>query len=498
MGLILVSQLMLPPVVGLANNGDFGKMLGYFGMGAPPEHEFIFADTHYTFERRYKFDPGFYSSGLSLIPPAIGVNALVSNHPKFDLRCAGLVHGALFLMAFGLFISLISNLGAWIRWPIALCSLLMFGDVAYVSYLNSFYMDVSSYLFLMLAVVFFLRTIVGDRGIDALLTLISCLLLLVSKPQHAVLAVPLAAVLCFEPRRIWRSPQVRILVTAIVFLAGLASLRYTAPPYHQAKGAFSLVFVSILPHARNQDQALADLGLDASYKAFVGKTAYSEGTRLDDPQVSREFLRHASYLRLARFFLLHPRDAYQAICTSLSEAGRQRPSLGNYDSGSGFPPWTESATFSFWSNAKRLLFFQHGARYLLSFLLLIVGFSGVLLCRRRNLRSGAVSGGLGLVAMALLELVVPAFADAIDVPRHFLLFYTLCDLLLLAGLYLGLQAIATRRLITSSPRDPLLAGSQIRINSFSSAVTTHLSRKPNSPDPATSRAASRNPVIAAR
>ena len=52
-------QLMVPPVVGLANNGDFGKLLGNFGLGTPWEHEHMFADTMYDFDSRYRWRPAF-------------------------------------------------------------------------------------------------------------------------------------------------------------------------------------------------------------------------------------------------------------------------------------------------------------------------------------------------------------------------------------------------------------------------------------------------------
>lgn len=55
-------QLMLPPVVGLSNNGDFGKVLGNFGLGAPRDHEHVFADTTYDFDSRYFYRAGFSSS----------------------------------------------------------------------------------------------------------------------------------------------------------------------------------------------------------------------------------------------------------------------------------------------------------------------------------------------------------------------------------------------------------------------------------------------------
>jgi len=185
-------QLMLRPVVGLANNGDFGKVLGSFGLGAPREHEFRFADTKYDFDSRYFYKNGFFSSEFILVVPALALSAMLSRSGRFDLRHMGLIHGALFLLAIILFVRLLADLRRGAQYGLGLAVLFVFGDVAYVSYLNSFYMDVAAYLFMLLATVLYLRALRWRRRLDWVLLLISCLLLVTSKPQHAVLGFPLA------------------------------------------------------------------------------------------------------------------------------------------------------------------------------------------------------------------------------------------------------------------------------------------------------------------
>jgi len=43
----LIWQLFVPPVVSMANNGDFGKLLGRFGLGS--DEVFQHANTRYVF-----------------------------------------------------------------------------------------------------------------------------------------------------------------------------------------------------------------------------------------------------------------------------------------------------------------------------------------------------------------------------------------------------------------------------------------------------------------
>jgi len=431
---VICCQLMLPPVVGLANNGDFGKVLGSFGLGAPREHEHIFADTKYNFDPRYFYKAGFSSSEFILVVPALALGAMLSRDGRFDLRYMGFIHSGLFLLAIVLFVPLLADLGRWEQYALGLAVVFVFGDVAYVSYLNSFYMDVAAYLFLLLATVLYLRALHWARRVDWILLLVACLLLVTSKPQHAVLGFPIAMLFLAQKVRN-RTTQVFYAAAALGIIGtAVVCLRHAAPSDYHARGCFTVLFYQLLPNARDADRTLADAGLDSSWRKYIGKHAYMDRV-LEDPEFAK-FSQRVSYFRLAWFFLTHPKDAYVALDKSLSDAGRQRPELGNFDSHSGLAPRAESQTFALWSTWKRNLFFQRGTRYLLCFGLLLGVVAASLAAECRTLPRGAVPGGIALILMAAIELAVSSLGDAIDIQRHHLLFYELCDLLLLTALYL--------------------------------------------------------------
>jgi inner membrane protein involved in colicin E2 resistance len=68
----------------------------------------------------------------------------------------------------------------------------------------------------------------------------------------------------------------------------------------------------------------------------------------------------------------------------------------------------------------------------------------LLAVRRRALRQGAVTGGVVLIGMAFTALFVASLADAVDVPRHHLMFYVLFDMLLVLLVHLGVGAWLAR------------------------------------------------------
>src|SRR5215471_6190564 len=100
---IVAYQSILPPVVTIANNGDFAKVTGRFGVW--PRHEgWNFANATFDLQPDRRWDSGFFSTENVLVRAALTVNTLFSKDPdSFDVRSIGMVHGALFLLALGLF-----------------------------------------------------------------------------------------------------------------------------------------------------------------------------------------------------------------------------------------------------------------------------------------------------------------------------------------------------------------------------------------------------------
>jgi hypothetical protein len=130
------------------------------------------------------------------------------------------------------------------------------------------------------------------------------------------------------------------------------------------------------------------------------------------------------------FFVLPDDPATPHGPHSLAGASRvQRPNLGNFDMHTGYPRFRTSRAFSFWSDLKKLGFDMRGSRYFFTFLGLAIVVGTLLATQRRSLGPGAVAGGVALIGMAFTAMCVASLADAVDVPRHHLLFYVLSDML---------------------------------------------------------------------
>jgi len=215
------------------------------------------------------------------------------------------------------------------------------------------------------------------------------------------------------------------------------------PADYSSYPLYNIAFGEILPHSTNVGRTLADLGLDDSYRSCIGKNAFQPDSGMFDPAFQRRFIERLSYGKLAVFYTRHPAVAYQTLLDGLSEAGAQIP-FGYFDVSTGYPPYTESRAFAWWSDVKRCCFYHHGSAFLFTFLALVT-LLGVLLWRRRErLPGAALPAACCLAGAALTEMCLATLCDSTDTTRHGTIFLALFDMIALACVYVAISSVFPR------------------------------------------------------
>lgn len=435
---ILAWQLFVPPVIGLANNGDFGKVIGGFNLGAPFDDEYKFAPTTYSFDPRRHIDFEFYSTEVLLIGAAVGLSRLLGNAATFDLRFIGLVHGLLYLAALSIVLPLLRTLDKRARVLSSLVLIFVYCDVMYVSELNSFFMDTPAFVFFLLSAGFVCRILKWKRRRDIFWFVVCCLCLIDSKTQHAPLGLLIALMVAIRPAVFLPDiPRVLRLGVITALVAMVAFSWKAAPSDYAINPLFTDVFYGILPRVKDPVRELGSLELDASYQKYIGMHAYSDPKLMADTTLVHAFLGKVSTATLAWYFLKHPALAYALVVHGLSEAGRQRVYMGNFDRSTGRPPFAESYGFSVFSSVKRRMFEEHGLLFLTYTLILGTAFSFLLLITRGQLAPGFAEAGWTMVAMMIAAMLIAELGDGLDFVRHSFVFIGISDTVLVA-LVIGL------------------------------------------------------------
>jgi len=442
-GAILFYQLEVPPVVGLADNGDFGKVIGRFDLIGRVHSTYAYADATYEFHPETHWVSGFNSSEIPLAQAAVWLNSLLSKDGNFSIGCIGAVHGALFLMALWLFAPLLADARPGLRWAMYGLILFVYCDMMYVSSLNSFYMDEPAYLFLLLTAVCYLRVLRWGRTRDAVLLIVCAFLLVTAKTQHALLGFWIALLLLLAAKALRPiRPRIWYVASGLLVVAGGLMAWKAQPADYAAFSLYGVTFETILPHSKDVPRTLADLGLDDSYRSRIGKKAYSSDSGMFDPAFHDRFTRQYSVAKLAIFYLRRPDVAYQTMRAALSEAGDQR-SFGNFDRSAGMP-W-QSHAFAWWSTIKRHFFSRRGSVLFFAFLALSALLGFLLWLQRRSLPGGAAPAGLCLIAGAFTEMGLATLCDSMDIVRHAMIFLALFDMIALVCAYLLLRLVLGRK-----------------------------------------------------
>ena len=152
LAVLLVSQLLVPPIVGLADNGDYARITDALGLRPVAESwgdkYFLYVNQEYLIVPRTA--PLFFSSQLLLGEAALGIDRFFTRDGRFDLRFLGGLNLVIYLLGLSLILSATRTFARPVRATLGLGLLVAAADVAYISTLNSFYTETASLIFVTL------------------------------------------------------------------------------------------------------------------------------------------------------------------------------------------------------------------------------------------------------------------------------------------------------------------------------------------------------------
>jgi hypothetical protein len=452
---ILAVQVLIPPIVGVANNGDFEKVLGYAGLDYLSDKYEERYQTHVVREFRFR-ERGWYRSGYltSETPLALGARQFAKwllRAGRFDIRLLGAVHALLFLAGLGTIVQAAGALGTPGQLTGASLLLFLFTDVGYVQYFNSFYSQTASLLFFLLliacAAVAIRRGILEGRLMVAFF--LAAAAFVVSKPQEVVHA-PWIALLALRLARVplrtaWTRPAVYL--AAGLCLTAVWYYKQTPRVLIWKTAIYQTVFSDLLPSSPDPAADLRALGLDAALSRYSGTHAFVKGVPIHEEWFEREFFSKIGYRKVLAFYAARPGRLLDRLDRTARRGGLNlRPDdMGNLErTDPAYRPIGLSDRWDTWSTFRRR--FEPSATPLLAVFLLGNLLAAAIAWKRSPPPSRLVwEGVLFLVGLAVLEFLVCALADVSSPARHLFVFHAACDLLLVADAVWIVRAATLRR-----------------------------------------------------
>jgi hypothetical protein len=432
--LILYSQLIVEPIIGLADNGDSVNVTAPIHLAPLKESEqerffdYIVTLWKANPERQNSFIRLLTSEWLLIYPVYWMVKPFTGG--IFDLRWAGVMHSSVFLWALWLVVPAVQRLspfGQLATWAIILLALC---DVVYFSIFNTFYMDAASFVFLVLTAAFYTRLAAGGSKRNGLGFLIALFLFVTSKLQHAILAPFLVAFILLDPALRKAISWKLLSASVVLMLAASYSMFQHVPEDYRTYAAYNVIFSELLPNSPDPAKVLAEFNLPPEMIALKDTDAFMPNSGFRTPYFRKLLLEHATHGALLRYYLRHPNDGARLITLALNASAREREDHGNFTRASGKPPAARSHSFAVVSDTRRGWFESHPMYYGAH----LIAISAAALWVAIKRLKGALLPLLLILACASFEFFVSALGDCKETTRHLFLFRAMMELVLVIAI----------------------------------------------------------------
>lgn len=461
--ILIVWLLMIPPVLGLADSGDFARVMGGAGI-APLDPNESYEDRYFGFSHQYYgyggyMLGGYFSTHVLLVTIAAWIGRIVSlDH--FDMRVLGCCYAALYIWAMALLIRSspkADNRKATLAVSavLAACLVLIFGDIGYIVYFQSFFGEPYALIATLLTVGAVLALLASDKPSGAMLAIFigAALALATSKIQNAPLGFAFALLawrmLKLRDDRTWRK---QVWTGAIVLVVCSALMIVVAPDRLKHTNLYQSIFFGVLKNSPDVASDMKELGIPDKYAGLAGTNYFQKDTVIpqSDPVLHREVLERLSHKDIALYYARHPSRFIQKLEVAAYNGVYIRPLyLGNYDQSAEKPRGAVSHAFSAWSEWKVKTMPHTLGIFLVFYAFYYVALAWIWLRTvSRRLRLGLETMAIIGIAGAFAVFVAIIGDGEADMGKHLFMFNVCFDMMVISivtGITYGLAKLVTRR-----------------------------------------------------
>ncbi|WP_309122112.1 hypothetical protein [Paenibacillus sp.] len=442
---LLYFGIMHRPVVGMADNGDFLRVMKTAG--------FDYASDGLTYEDKY-FDyailqfrnaplgfGGYASTHLLLLFVAKAANALLHPGGLFQITSLGAVYAACFAAAIVLiYRGLQANRAT--KLVVAALLVAVYTDVAYAAYYHSFYGEPVSLIGFLLAIGCGLHAARAPGRFRLWAYFAAAVLFMGAKSQNFAVGLVFCGSLLALGRAAPgpRTRKLALALSAAVLL--LTAAFYAAAPKELKKiNLYQTVFYGVLKHSDDVPADLRELGLPAELAPLAGTNFFEAGTAIPQtsPALDALFYDRIGHLDVALYYAKHPRKLLERLERAADDASTIRPYyLGNYAEGEGRGPGAVHLKGAWWSEGKK----AHMPRSVYAAAAVAALYTALLASRRVAALTGLRAHGAlyGAPFIAAIAYVTPLLGDGdADLAKHLFLYNVAFDFMAVCAA--GLAAV---------------------------------------------------------
>lgn len=399
LGVAILAVLMLfcPRVLGVADDGSFSRVMNTVGLSylpreaEQPVHHEYFVRVYSTVTPYGQDIEKSTGSHILLIKAAIFLDNLITRDRFFDIRFLALLYLILYIPAVYLVVEQICYRGRNFSEMVVLglVGLIIFGDVGYLTYFNSFYPEgvwMISLLYIAGIMMAFQknRSMLRDAG-WLVLYIFASAMLVTSRAECAYLGIFLV-IFCIRMifmRKNWKWAMLCIFSGLLIGAFSLHAAVTMESDYDQID-KFHAMTRGVLFVSDEPEQTLREFDMPANFELLADASLYDSLpiTYINHSMIQEEFLPAYNTGQITFYYLRHPgrflRMENQAIRAGFSI---RRDYCGNYERGEEMPAQARSIFWCVWSSYK-----DNSAPKTIGFLVILLVVACVLYGREYTLR----------------------------------------------------------------------------------------------------------------
>ncbi len=462
--IILSVILLRRPIIGVADNGDFARIMNstglYYLTDDPDEIYFGYVNRLYGTGYIIPFGGGYFSTQILLVLLAVFISGSFYDKAIFDIRHLAAIYIAIIAISAYYAVKGIRRRSFLSAVLTAILLIFIFCDTAYTSYFNSLYGEPVTLVFLLLMSAMAVAMSTEDRPSIQSLVLFGAgaLFFAGAKIQNVpagILAVLLfARVAALRKDKAWRAISVvSALVILFISLVGYISISGDI----RICNKYQTVFFGILKGSSDPAGDLKELGLDPSYEALAGTNYFMDDYAVDirAPEFKKMISESVSHLKVAAFYAKHPGRLMEKLETAAENGFKLNQGFGNYEKHKDTHYKQVSEVFNVWSGFKM--------KALPHTLLFVAAFFGVILLvllyeyiKADNRHNRLLIEYFGFIALlGIIQFILPVIGDGeADLSKHLFLFNVCFDIFIVAAPVYAAAKIAALVRYASKKRLP--------------------------------------------
>lgn len=423
--ILMVLMLFLPNYLGVADDGSISRVMNAAGVyytqtEVSDIYNNYFIKNYSNVLSDYSRKDSYFNSQVAVIKAAVYLDNLITRDKFFDIRFLALIYGVFYVPALYQMIKQacmrVKRFSEGV--VIGAVGVLVFSDIAYITYFNSFYPEAVWFISLMYCVGAALsfqvnRSAYRDLG-SLLVIVLAGIVLLSSRNQTAIIGIFLA-VFCLKllfARKHWMWGVICVMSAFLLSFLSIACMINLEADFDETS-KFHAMTRGVLFQSDQPGDTLAEFGIDSSYEMLTDVSGYDYLPLVQPTNevLQEDFLDQYSSLDIAVYYVRHPGSFFSMLDVAIKSCfGIRREYCGNYEKSVGMPERARSIFWCAWSTFK-----NNSAPKTIGYLVVLVGAVVMLFGRGYSIRPSEDRRSTVFLDMMMVVLLICISQAAITI-----------------------------------------------------------------------------------